>query len=376
LNVFFVPLNVDAAGCYRCIFPCVELGRQGHRAGLPAYQILDQNGQPVPLGGEGLLSFPQGNLNLQSILPEDVWDYDTFVLQMPTARHTHDLAVELKARGKRVLVDLDDHLHLIPEYNAARLSPAENPDVNNHWALETVKMADGLSVATPALERYYRTWNSDIRVIPNLLWWPMWEHVPPAYEGTWRRFRVGYMGSVDYHSEDLLTLGSAIHDWMVAHPDSEFVACADERIHDILDIPEAQRVTTSATAFRCLDLGYITAAMDVGLVPLVRNEFNEAKSCLKGMEYAACGIPCLATPTGEYRRWVGPNDNGLLCKYPGEYINALDYLYENPLLLKRMGRQARQDARRYSIDRNIELWEDWLAGDSRHADAAGTLTAA
>jgi glycosyltransferase involved in cell wall biosynthesis len=39
----------------------------------------------------------------------------------------------------------------------------------------------------------------------------------------------------------------------------------------------------------------------VGLVPLTRNPFNEAKSYLKGLEYAASGIPFIATPTEEYR---------------------------------------------------------------------------
>jgi hypothetical protein len=39
----------------------------------------------------------------------------------------------------------------------------------------------------------------------------------------------------------------------------------------------------------------------VGLVPLTRGPFNEAKSYLKGLEYAAAGIPFIATPTEEYQ---------------------------------------------------------------------------
>ena len=39
----------------------------------------------------------------------------------------------------------------------------------------------------------------------------------------------------------------------------------------------------------------------VGLIPLTRKPFNEAKSNLKGLEYAAAGIPFIATPTEEYR---------------------------------------------------------------------------
>ena len=143
-------------------------------------------------------------------------------------------------------------------------------------------------------------------------------------------------------------------------------------------IPEAQRVTTSRTSFRCLDLPLITACMDVGLVPLASNVFNEAKSALKGMEYAACGIPCLATPTGEYRRFVQEGETGFLCKSPREFVQRLDMLYADRKLAERLGRQARKNVRQFAIDRTVTDWEDWLGsfGHGDHADAARTLATA
>jgi hypothetical protein len=41
--------------------------------------------------------------------------------------------------------------------------------------------------------------------------------------------------------------------------------------------------------------------IDIGIVPLTTNQFNEAKSNLKGLEYALSGIPFVASDTQEYR---------------------------------------------------------------------------
>jgi hypothetical protein len=40
--------------------------------------------------------------------------------------------------------------------------------------------------------------------------------------------------------------------------------------------------------------------MDIGIVPLSDVRFNDAKSYIKGLEYAAAGIPFIASPSPEY----------------------------------------------------------------------------
>ena len=56
----------------------------------------------------------------------------------------------------------------------------------------------------------------------------------------------------------------------------------------------------------------------VGFIPLTRNPFNEAKSNLKGLEYAAAGIPFIATPTEEYRL-LAEAGVGRLAETPDEW---------------------------------------------------------
>ncbi len=55
-----------------------------------------------------------------------------------------------------------------------------------------------------------------------------------------------------------------------------------------------------------------TAAWDFGLAPLVAHPFNEAKSALKFLEYAALGVPGIFSRVGEYPQVIEDRRTGLL----------------------------------------------------------------
>lgn len=377
MNVCFLPLNIDGAGCYRAIFPAIHLQERGHTAGIPAFVIQDGAGNQVkPLPLPGLYAVPPGDWNVL-FMEETIPDAEVMVFHLGTMRWMYDWAVKFKNQGRKIVLDLDDDLHRVPSYNPGKLDPAVSPDNNRKWTQKMCELADAVTVATPELGRFYGRWNANVHVLPNRLHWPMWEQLEPVYERRdWRRVRVGYMGNADFHGPDLQTIGPAVGKWLRAHPDVEFVAAGDPRLHDIFQVPEQQRVSTSKVWFRCMDLPFITSTMDVGLAPLLRNDFNEGKSCLKGMEYNACGIPVLATPTEEYERWVVDGENGFLCKHPSEFVAALDVLLGDAALRETMGRHARHAAEQASMSLHIHGWESVYAGVCDNAVPAGTSVAA
>ena len=76
--------------------------------------------------------------------------------------------------------------------------------------------------------------------------------------------------------------------------------------------------------FRSLTGGGYTssvAELGVGLVPLLDSAFNRAKSWLKGLEYAALGVPFVASPTPEYVKLAGLGA-GLLADDPFQVLDA------------------------------------------------------
>lgn len=213
----------------------------------------------------------------------------------------------------------------------------------------------GVTVSTPTLaEGYAAKTRAPIQVIENTLDWNTWESVvtPPS-----DRFRVGWMGGTAWHLKDIDVLRGVLGPWLRRHPDVQFVAAGDAETHRLLDVPTEQRVTYPTVPHD--QLPSITATMDVGLVPLAQSKFNDAKSYLKGLEYAACGIPCIASPVAEYKRWVKPGVNGFLAERPRDWLRFLDRMYADRELVARMGAAARAMAAQHVIQTKVHAWRDF-----------------
>lgn len=362
MRLAFFPSDPDGPGFYRCLFPAAMLSVNGHQCVMP---------KP----GTRVYASRVDTWNLGEL------DADLFVLQQRREAQWVDGVKDLHDQGRAVVCDTDDaDLHMPKWHPGARgWSRAKSPLANRHWQFLVYRAADAMTVATPALAEMYARFNGNIHVLRNMLNWEMWRDVVPVYEREFRRVRVGWMGSYALRQGDLAQL-SWIGSWLEANPGVEFVAASgDSRVHDLLGVPVGQRVTTNKVNFRDLDLADITAVMDIGLVPLDRIPFNEAKSHVKGMEYAACGIPCVATPTESYRHWVEDGVNGFLASGERVWRQRLDELVDDAGLRERMGRSARAKAERNTIQEHWKAWEaayDSILGRCPDAVAAGTPVAA
>ena len=64
-------------------------------------------------------------------------------------------------------------------------------------------------------------------------------------------------------------------------------------------------------------------SMDVGLMPLPLDEWSEGKCAMKLLQYQACGVAAVATPTGANRAAADGGAAALLATTPGEWFDAL-----------------------------------------------------
>lgn len=359
-----IPSTFDAAGWYRLLWPGGYLQSLGWEAVVPPQQLM---GLP---GGEQANVFQDIERNLPGA------DADVYVFQQPQDRDMVGLARYLQAVGKRVVVETDDDFRHIPGYHPAHGLWEQRANRFQRrgmfWLERMLELADAVVVSTASIAGSYAEFSPE--VVGNFLHWPMWEPVRPVYETPFRRVRVGWMGGLEWRRADLDLLKGWLPGWLERHPQVEFVAAGDQRVHDYLGIPSGQRVTAARIPFRNMDLPYITATMDVVLVPLASNRFNDGKSALRGLECGAVGVPCIATPTAEYRAWVEPGVNGFLAKHRFEWVKALDYLVGDAGERRRMGEAARAKARDHSFDRNVWQWERFfrgVVGERVDADGAG-----
>jgi glycosyltransferase involved in cell wall biosynthesis len=102
---------------------------------------------------------------------------------------------------------------------------------------------------------------------------------------------------------------------------------------------------------------YETADFDIGLAPLAGTPFDLSKSCVKVLEYAARGIPSIASDCEVYRSFIRHGENGFLVKRDHEWLKYASELASDGGLRLAMGQAARDTAREWTIEANYHLWE-------------------
>lgn len=360
MRVCYVPLTFSGSGFYRLLLPLRELQRLGHVVVRPAYR------ESRAEDGSQLLVFDLSRMPAA----------DVYVFQMPLDAFVAGRVIPVLRRAGRVVVcEADDSDLYLPVWHPSfeATSRLADPRRNRDHRARAFRIADGVSVSTPALADEWGRLNGTVEVLPNFVPWELWGEAEPQYEVRRRRLRVGWMGRSFWRRGDLEVLRPVIRPFLEAHPDVDFVAAGDPGVHDLLGVPEGQRVSYQPAGYSKA-LRDMTASMDVGLVPLAPILFNECKSALKGMEYAACGIPCVASSTGPYREWVDVGENGFLASTPGEWRDALERLVADDDLRRRMGRAARAKAQAHALEGKGHLWESFygrlLERRRSHAEAS------
>ena len=317
--------------------------------------------RPADNGGCGhyRLRQPASHLNGQGVTVTETWPSATFedgplgtrirhvdctadvlVLQRVMEPEVVQAIPVLQRQGTAVVVEIDDDFEHLPHGHPARrgttatldttpTGPAPRgvlprgigvrpthdlqvvtPKAQRRWLREACMAADLVTVSTPALAAVYAP-HGRVAVLPNLVPDHYLDLPLPVHDGP---VRVGWTGSTHTHVGDLdVTDGAvaqAVEDsgaalWVVGTGDGVAAGLGMEPDHctgwmELDDYPAAY------------------AELDVAIVPLAPNPFNEAKSWLKGLEAGALGVPFVASPTGPYRQ-LHDLGAGLLAATPAEW---------------------------------------------------------
>ena len=99
--------------------------------------------------------------------------------------------------------------------------------------------------------------------------------------------------------------------------------------------------------------GMLSRIFDVGIMPLVDDEFQRGKCGLKLLQCMAAGIPTIASPVGVNSEIVREGVTGFLARTPDEWHDALGALARSPALRVDMGRAGRA---RCEADYSLRRW--------------------
>lgn len=126
-------------------------------------------------------------------------------------------------------------------------------------------------------------------------------------------------------------------------------------------LPELSGVAVELEPWSEATEGESLARCHVGLAPLSDDLWTQGKGGYRCIQYAAAGLPCVASPVGANREVVVQGETGFWAKTPEEWLEALTRLSENPSLRAAMGQKARARAEGlYDLSLLAPRYVGWL----------------
>lgn len=262
-------------------------------------------------------------------------------------------AIKIKFPRLPLLVEIDDNILSIPDYNEAfdAFDPRNGPESSTRRrVLSQLRSADGLIVSTPYLKEIYTEYNPNIYVVPNAINFKQWDKL----KGKKRTgIRIGWAGGSG-HDGDFEPVADAIKNVLAKHKDAKLVLVNGPAKAGIPDyFKGVEGIEHHATWTPILKYPKMLAELDldIGIAPLLDSAFNRGKSNLKWLENSALGIPTVAMNVGHMSETIRNGKDGYLCDDANDFELALDVLISDRKRRKAMGLAANARVRRdFNID--------------------------
>lgn len=318
----------DASGCgwYRMTMPLAELGRHGHDVRLVlGSDVKAEDAAPWPL-----------------IVGQRIDKHDA----LPLWRR-------FRARS-RLVYEIDDDVFNIERVNWQAYGVYSRRDVLDAVA-HCAETAGLVTVTTEPLAQVMRNYSGNVAILPNHI--PGWvcDHPRPRRE----RPVVGWQGGAS-HGADMGLVATSLRRFLDRFPGWDVHLLGTDYRPTVKH--EHARFTPWINVGEDSAGYYGAIDFDIGLAPLVPSVFSRSKSAIKALEYAALGIPVIASDVEPYRDFVLHGVTGFLVRYDHEWLKYLGELAADAGLREEMGSKAREVAREFVIEDGWKLWEAAYGG--------------
>lgn len=310
VKVYVFPADQFACGRYRLEWPARALAQQGHD--VVVVHPKDASAQ--------IKATMKGNHMVALQMPPDC---DVAVVQRVTNPYLTQAIPLMRAQGIAVVVDVDDDLTCIDPRNPAwkMLHPGNQTGQSWEHCLTACQEATYVTVSAPALlDVYARHGRGAV----------LYNRVPQRFLDISHRDSavVGWAGSVHSHPTDLQAMGNALSRFMAGGGEFRIVGPRNF-LDQAVGASLAEKIACSGNVPFDRWAMYVNT-LGIGVVPLADSRFNKSKSHLKGLEYAALGIPSIFSPRPEYARLHREHGIGNLAEGPRDWLKIMKDLAASP----------------------------------------------
>lgn len=258
-------------------------------------------------------------------------DFDGVLLHKK-GLNLHD-AFCLRRCARRILYDFDD----------AMMYKARTPDRSGGSRLRafrrTVRMADLVIAGNAYLAEHARRYNATVQIVPTGL--DVGAYDPgtrPEPDGKTRLVWIGSRATLRYLSE----IGPALEQ-IGSHFPQVVLRIICDTFFDLANLPLEKRCWSRET--EAPDL----VSSDIALAPLPDDRFTRGKCGFKILQYAAAGLPVVASPVGVNAEYVQDGVTGFHAKCASDWVERIGQLVKDSRMRGRMGLAGRSAVQRFDL---------------------------
>ncbi|VAX11778.1 Glycosyl transferase, group 1 [hydrothermal vent metagenome] len=291
-----------------------------------------------------MLRWKSGRVALLHLFFE-ILSHDDIIFQKTYSRY-HKWAMKwAKLLGKRCYLDIDDAPSRI---NATKT-------LKNFR--EMLVLADGVFAGSNNLVEYCKPYQINTWLIPSSIY--LKHYLVDSFSND--KICLCWIGNGKYYKQDLIgVLLEPLKQIAAKHPVRLKLigACGEKELYQAfsgikgLEIDFIDTIEWSSPAA-------VSKAMqnvDIGLYPLISNDFNYYKCGFKALEYMAIGIPVVSSSVAINIDIIGHGKDGYLVDSTDEWIAALNDLICNAAKRQEMGDAGRKKVEQYySVDKTASL---------------------
>lgn len=363
MKIIFIPADVSGVMFYRVWQPAEAMRRAGHEVAVMWYK------------SDMFLSHPweddmdrPGYGQIRAHLEYGVKWADVVIWQKLHTKKSMDFFVEMRNKyEKPMLTETDDYIFSIPESNIASEAYAPGSFMTRYFA-DQMGLSTGMIVSTPYLKEQYKRFNNNIHVVENAIDLRLWGKTTASampqrpnsilrsgnspnrvrlLSHAGRRLYIGWAGG-GTHAEDLNIIEEPLFRVLDKYKHVHFKICAGETPHGypkwVEGHPRIHKIYKAHT-IKKYPKALNKMGFNIGIAPLIDNNFNRGKSNLRWLEYSALGIPCVASNVMHFSQTIKHGFTGFLAETSEDWVNCLSRLIESDVLRTTIGANANNTVR-------------------------------
>ena len=276
----------------------------------------------------------------------------------------------VKSLNIKVCYDMDDllyHPKYVPEY-IENIGNYDEFNIDVHFAVagrynQIAKQCDLFLVTTDSLKNYVENdFGKKAFIYPNFLNKEQ-ESISDEIISTKEskrdsnKFYIGYFSGSNSHARDLGTVEPTLLQLMSKYDNIYLYIVGYMKLSDELEKLKDKGRVIIHPFVSYQELEYLIASVDVNIIPLQKNAFNECKSELKYFEASIVNTITIACNNSVYSKIIKDGENGFLAD-DYEWYTKLENIYLNYDKMSNVISKAKKDCiEKYSCNNQKENLE-------------------